>query len=113
MSVRNTISNESRLTYLLVHRSDRRHLKFEGKSERNTGDGAMVDRRAQTNRRDASFTPGGTPRWISPELLVPQRFGLDGSRPMKKSDCYALGMVIYEVGASVATPCYRYRSGHK
>ena len=48
-----------------------------------------------------SFTAGGTPRWMSPELLDPDRFGTaesDGDRPTRESDCYALGMVIYEVG---------------
>jgi len=33
---------------------------------------------------------------MSPELIAPQRFGLNKSRPTKASDCYALGMVIYE-----------------
>ena len=40
---------------------------------------------------------GGTIRWMAPELLDPEKFGLDGSHPTKESDCYALGMVIYEV----------------
>ena len=39
---------------------------------------------------------GGTLRWMSPELLDPSRFGSNG-RPTRESDCYALGMVIYEV----------------
>ena len=34
---------------------------------------------------------------MSPELLDPDSFGLKKSRPTKESDCYALGMVIYEV----------------
>ena len=35
---------------------------------------------------------------MSPELFVPERFGLkDGCAMTKSSDCYALGMVIYEV----------------
>ena len=34
---------------------------------------------------------------MSPELLDPEHFGLTDSRPTKGSDCYALGMVIYEV----------------
>ena len=38
-----------------------------------------------------------TAHWMSPELLVPERFGLKESHPTKASDCYALGMVIYEV----------------
>ena len=48
-----------------------------------------------------SFTGGGTRRWMSPELLDPQRFkmpGREGNRPTRQSDCYALGMVVYEVG---------------
>ena len=47
-----------------------------------------------------SFTAGGTHRWMSPELLDPERFGIpqsEGDRPTRQSDCYALGMVIYEV----------------
>jgi serine/threonine protein kinase len=44
----------------------------------------------------SSYTQGGTARWMSPELIDPQRFGLKGSRPTRSSDCYALGMVIYE-----------------
>ena len=39
----------------------------------------------------------GTTRWMSPELLHPDLFGLEDSRPTKESDCYAFGMVIYEV----------------
>jgi len=35
--------------------------------------------------------------WTSPELLVPEQFGLKESRPTKASDCYALGMMVYEV----------------
>ena len=34
---------------------------------------------------------------MSPELLDPGSFGLDNSNPTRESDCYALGMVIYEV----------------
>jgi len=48
-----------------------------------------------------SFTAGGTYRWMGPELLYPERFGMlqsDNDRPTRQSDCYALGMVIYEVG---------------
>ena len=45
----------------------------------------------------SSLVSGGTTRWMSPELLHPDQFGLEDSRPTKESDCYALGMVIYEV----------------
>ena len=34
---------------------------------------------------------------MSPELLDPDHFGFENSRPTKGSDCYALGMVILEV----------------
>ena len=47
-----------------------------------------------------SFTAGGTHRWMSPELLDPEFFGIpqsEGDRPTRQSDCYALGMVVYEV----------------
>ena len=40
--------------------------------------------------------PGGTIRWMSPEMLDPTHFGSNG-RPTRESDCYALGMVVYEV----------------
>ena len=44
---------------------------------------------------DASI--GGTFYWMSPELLDTSRFG-SKARLTRESDCYALGMVIYEVG---------------
>jgi hypothetical protein len=34
---------------------------------------------------------------MSPELFYPEDFGLEDSRRTERSDCYALGMVIYEV----------------
>jgi hypothetical protein len=37
---------------------------------------------------------------MSPELLDPELFNIpqsEGDRPTRQSDCYALGMVIYEV----------------
>ena len=40
---------------------------------------------------------GGTTRWMSPELLDPKGFGLREGQRTKESDCYALGMVIYEI----------------
>jgi len=33
---------------------------------------------------------------MSPELIAPQEFGFKNSCPTKASDCYSLGMVIYE-----------------
>ena len=34
---------------------------------------------------------------MSPELLCPEKYGLKRSCPTESSDCYAFGMVIYEV----------------
>ena len=50
----------------------------------------------------SSVVTGGTTQWMSPELLHPEQFGLDLSSPTKESDCYALGMVIYEVTSGQA-----------
>lgn len=48
------------------------------------------------------INPGGTFCWMSPELLHSPP-GSDG-RPTCESDCYALGMVIYEVSWSRPPP---------
>ena len=45
----------------------------------------------------SSAQSAGTTRWMSPELLDPERFGSVDGRPTKESDCYALGMVVLEV----------------
>ena len=39
-----------------------------------------------------TVSTAGTVRWMSPKLLFGQN-----SPPTRESDCYALGMVIYEV----------------
>lgn len=39
----------------------------------------------------------GIVRWMSPELLDPQKFGQPTRKSTQESDCYALGMVVYEV----------------
>ena len=40
---------------------------------------------------------GGTFRWMSPELLDPETLDIKTCHRTKSSDCYALGMVIYEI----------------
>lgn len=37
-------------------------------------------------------------RWLAPELLFPEKFGLESARLTKETDIYAFGMVMYEVG---------------
>ena len=44
-----------------------------------------------------SYTYGGTCRWMSPEMLIPEEFGMKECRPSKQSDCYSLAMTVYEV----------------
>ena len=57
----------------------------------------------------SSCMEGGTLRWMSPELIDPQQFGFEKSRPTKSSDCYALGMVIYET-ISGKRPFHEYQN---
>jgi len=52
---------------------------------------------ADQSTTTSSTSCGGTIRWMSPELLFPDSFGLKHSRLTRESDCYALGMVVYEV----------------
>jgi len=68
----------------------------------NSGHACLADFSLLTIASDQSVVvvsciEGGTVQWMSPELLDPERFGLGKSRPTEKSDCYAMGMVIYEV----------------
>jgi len=57
----------------------------------------------------SSLIAGGTVRWMSPELFCPEDFDLKDSRRTEHSDCYALGMVIYEV-LSGQLPFSRYEN---
>jgi len=45
----------------------------------------------------SSREQGGSSRWMSPELFEPRMFGVENNRRTKSSDCYALGMTVYEV----------------
>ena len=49
------------------------------------------------NLSSSSNFEGGTRRWMSPELMNPEKFGLRKESSTKPSDCYAFGMVIYEI----------------
>ena len=40
---------------------------------------------------------GGTTTFISPELLMPERFGKKGPTPAPEADIYAFGLVIFQV----------------
>ena len=58
----------------------------------------------------SSYIQGGTLRWMSPELIDPEPFGFKRARYTKSSDCYALGMVVYE--AISGRPPFYERSNH-
>jgi hypothetical protein len=38
-----------------------------------------------------------TPNFMSPELLVPSKFGMDKSLPTPEADIYAFGFAIFQV----------------
>lgn len=42
-----------------------------------------------------STDSGGTVRWMTPELLIPEDYGLKTCAPSKESDVYALGVVSF------------------
>ncbi|KAF9643891.1 kinase-like protein [Thelephora ganbajun] len=74
------------------------------------GDNIMIDKDGHARLADFSLITlipdqskfvstcieSGTFLWMSPELLDPESFSLKGICPTKESDCYALGMVVYE-----------------
>lgn len=62
----------------------------------------------KNNLTPNSCAQGGTLRWMSPELIDPEKFGFSDCRPTKSSDCYAFGMVIYEA-ISGKVPFYAHR----
>ena len=70
-------------------------------------DFSLITRTSDQSTFLSSCIEGGTTQWMSPELLDPDKFGFKESRPTKESDCYALGMVIYEVlsGQKPYAPC--------
>jgi serine/threonine protein kinase len=39
----------------------------------------------------------GNTEWMAPELLSPEKYGLDRRIASKEADIYAFGMVVYEV----------------
>ena len=40
---------------------------------------------------------GGTITFMSPELLVPSKFGVTDPMPVPEADIYAFGLVLYQV----------------
>ena len=45
----------------------------------------------------SSLEKGDEIRWTSPEFYHPEKFGFPTRDPTRESDCYALGMVVYEI----------------
>ena len=74
---------------ILIDETKRARLAYFGLLTFASGTSSLIS--------STSFTQGSTHRWMSPELFDPEKFGLKDNRPTKHSDCYALGMLIYEV----------------
>ena len=54
----------------------------------------------ESTARNTTHRGEGTPRWMAPELLLPEIFGFtDKQLPTKSTDIYAMGMTILEVCA--------------
>lgn len=77
----------------------------QGGNSRLADFGLITIRDSATN----SCEQGGSTRWMSPECLDPGAFGFKDGRQTKASDCYALGMVVYEV-LSGRIPFYQFSS---
>jgi serine/threonine protein kinase len=76
-------------------------ILIDGNGNARITDFSLVTMASDQSTTSHTFREDGTLRWMSPELLYPERFGFKDSRPTKESDCYALGMVIYEVLAGL------------
>ena len=73
------------------------NILIDGEGHARIADFGIVAIASDQPTHTSSPVWGGTTRWMSPELLNPEPFGLKESHPTKESDCYALGMVVYEV----------------
>ena len=49
------------------------------------------------NISNSARMEGGTQKFMAPELLVPEKFGLIGAKPTPQADIYAFGLVIFQV----------------
>ena len=52
---------------------------------------------ADGSSRSYASMRGGNPRWLAPELIDPDEFGLDSQRPTFCSDVYSFACVLIEV----------------
>ncbi|KAF9783960.1 kinase-like domain-containing protein [Thelephora terrestris] len=67
----------------------------------------MPDNTDRLSSKSLTQPQAGTLRWMSPELLDSKSLNNRRIRPTESSDCYALGMVVYEV-LSGDVPFFRY-----
>ena len=61
---------------------------------------AIITDPTVVERSSATTSKPGVTRYMAPELLNPQEFGLTHSNPSKESDIYSFGMTTYEVFSS-------------
>ena len=95
---RGTISDTSHHTFSNVYSIEANILIDNDGNARLADFGLLTVVSDSTRAATTTLSEGsGTPRWMSPELRDPVRFGVKNGRPTKESDCYALGMVVLEV----------------
>lgn len=58
---------------------------------------------AEGASRNYGSTRGGNARWLAPELIYPEHFGLTSDRPTRTGDVFALGCVCVEVRITLVT----------
>lgn len=73
------------------------NILIDGNDHARLFDFSLVTMAVGQSTDTSLLVKGGTVQWMSPERIDPERLGLKDGRPMKESDCYALGMVVYEV----------------
>ncbi|OCH89378.1 kinase-like protein [Obba rivulosa] len=63
---------------------------------------AAISHDSQMNFLTESSVAAGSTRWMPPEILDPEKFGLDKSYLSKQSDMYSFSMVMWEVFTGLA-----------
>jgi serine/threonine protein kinase len=85
------------VTILCDSSSSKANILIDQSGHARLADFSLLTIVAEQSTIISSRVEGGTIQWMSPELIDPEAFGLTKSIPAKESDCYALGMVIYEI----------------
>ena len=73
------------------------NILIDGNDHARLFDFSLVTMATGQSTDTSLLVKGRTIQWMSPERMDPKGLDLKDSRPTKASDCYALGMVVYEV----------------